>query len=73
MRTDKIRIQFFVTKEQHERISKHADRAGLSIDQYCRSNTFTKMEHYPLKNELYVNSDSEPTLTGERENTHISQ
>ena len=72
MKTDKIRIQFFVTKQQYERISKHAERAGLSIDQFCRSNTFSRMEHYPLKSELYVNGDSKPFLSGKQESIDIS-
>ncbi len=60
MKTDLIRIQFFVTKPVYERISKHAERAGLSIDQFCRSNTYSRMDHYPLKDELSIDVDSKP-------------
>lgn len=54
MTIDLKRVQFFVTEAQYERIAKHAERAGLSMDQYCRSNTFAKMEHYPLKEEKEI-------------------
>ncbi len=69
MKTDKKRIQFFVTEPIYERISKHAERAGLSIDQFCRSNTYSRMDHYPLKDELYVNIDSKRTLSVKRKIT----
>ena len=48
-KTDLIRIQCFVTKERHEEIKEYAKQLGLSIDQFCRTTMFNRMDHYPRK------------------------
>ena len=43
-KTDLIRIQCFVTKERHEEIEEYAKQLGLSIDQFCRTTMFNRMD-----------------------------
>lgn len=47
--TERKRIQFFVEKEDYERLEEYAKRKGLTIDNLCRMTAFQWLERYPLK------------------------
>ncbi len=60
-KTDLIRIQCFVTKERHEEIKEYAKQLGLSIDQFCRTTMFNRMDHYPRKSKIENGNDRNNT------------
>jgi len=49
--SDKVAIQFTITKEDRELLKQHADRARLSISQFCKMAVFSRINNYPLKTE----------------------
>lgn len=47
--SDKVTIQFTITKKDRELISQHANRARLTVSQYCKMSVFSRINNYPLK------------------------
>ncbi len=46
---DKVTIQFTITIDDRDIIAQHANRARLTISQFCKMVIFSRINNYPLK------------------------
>ena len=48
---NKVTVQFTMTIEDRDIIQKHADRARMTVSQFCKMAVFARVNNYPLKDD----------------------
>ncbi len=48
---NKVTVQFTMTIEDRDIIQKHADRARMTVSQFCKMVVFARVNNYPLKDD----------------------
>ncbi len=56
---NKVTVQFTMTIKDRDIIQKHADRARMTVSQFCKMVVFARVNNYPLKDDKNNDTNEE--------------